>query len=66
MVNISKVGIEGAVLIDLDCYRDGRGFFLEAYQRKRYEEFGLAMEFVQDSRSRSAKNVLRGMHYQIR
>jgi dTDP-4-dehydrorhamnose 3,5-epimerase len=65
MVDFSKLGIEGAVLIELDCHHDGRGFFLETYQRKRYEKFGLGIEFVQDNRSRSAKNVLRGMHYQI-
>ena len=65
MTSVSKVGIEGAVLIELDCHRDGRGFFLETYQRKRYEEFGLALEFVQDNRSRSTKGVLRGLHYQI-
>ena len=65
MTNISKIGIEGAVLIELDCYRDSRGFFLETYQRKRYEKLGLTIEFVQDNRSRSKKNILRGMHYQI-
>ena len=65
MVDFSKVGIHGAVLIDLDCYGDSRGFFLETYQRERYEQSGLDVEFVQDNRSRSSKNVLRGLHYQI-
>jgi dTDP-4-dehydrorhamnose 3,5-epimerase len=65
VVNVSKVGIVGALLITLDCYRDSGGFFLETYQRGRYKEFGVVGEFVQDNRSRSKKNVLRGMHYQI-
>ena len=65
MANVSEVQIKGAVLIELECYQDDRGFFLETYQRKKYEELGLSIEFVQDNRSRSAKNVLRGMHYQV-
>ena len=65
MVNFSKVGIDGAIVIDLECYHDGRGFFLETYRRKQYEQIGLTMDFVQDNRSRSKKNTLRGMHYQI-
>jgi len=47
-------------------FGDARGFFLESYNRKAFAEFGIDAEFVQDNHSRSAKGVLRGLHYQIR
>jgi dTDP-4-dehydrorhamnose 3,5-epimerase len=47
-------------------FGDARGFFLESYNRKTFAALGLAAEFVQDNHSRSAKGVLRGLHYQIR
>src|SRR5262249_27848216 len=44
-----------------------RGFFMESYSRRRYSQLpGLDLEFVQDNRSRSRKNVLRGLHLQRR
>lgn len=46
--------------------RDQRGFFLEAYSRRRYVEAGITDEFVQDNHSRSRQGVLRGLHYQGR
>lgn len=47
-------------------FGDARGFFFESYNRKTFAELGLDAEFVQDNHSRSAKGVLRGLHYQIR
>lgn len=47
-------------------FGDARGFFLESYNRKAFAGLGIDAEFVQDNHSRSAKNVLRGLHYQIR
>jgi dTDP-4-dehydrorhamnose 3,5-epimerase len=47
-------------------FGDARGFFFESYNRKAYAELGIGDEFVQDNHSRSAKGVLRGLHYQIR
>ena len=58
--------IPGALIIELECYGDERGFFLETYQQRRYQELGLDIDFVQDNRSYSRKNVLRGMHYQVK
>ncbi len=46
-------------------FGDARGFFFESYNKRRMSELGLEAEFVQDNHSRSAKNVLRGLHYQI-
>jgi dTDP-4-dehydrorhamnose 3,5-epimerase len=62
----TETPIPGALIIELDCHGDARGFFLETYQRKRYQELGLDVDFVQDNRSCSTKGVLRGMHYQIK
>jgi dTDP-4-dehydrorhamnose 3,5-epimerase len=46
-------------------FGDARGFFLESYNRKAFAEIGIGAEFVQDNHSRSAKGVLRGLHFQI-
>lgn len=47
-------------------FGDARGFFFESYNRRVFAGLGIAAEFVQDNHSRSAKGVLRGLHYQIR
>ena len=46
-------------------FGDERGFFLESYNQKTFNEFGLTRNFVQDNHSRSARGVLRGLHYQL-
>lgn len=51
-------------MVEPDVHRDDRGFFLESYHRLRYQEHGIRDEFVQDNHSRSARGVLRGIHYQ--
>lgn len=61
----TETPIAGAYLIDLDVFEDERGFFLEAYQKRRYADLGLFREFVQDNHSFSKKGVLRGLHYQV-
>lgn len=58
--------LDGFYLIANKVYEDTRGFFLETYQKKRYNEFGMSDDFVQDNQSRSMFGVLRGMHYQIK
>ena len=57
--------IEGALLLQPKLYGDDRGFFLETWNRKVFADIGLDYDFVQDNHSRSSKNVLRGMHYQV-
>jgi dTDP-4-dehydrorhamnose 3,5-epimerase len=54
----------GVVVIEPEVHRDGRGFFLETYSRRRYSGLGVGAEFVQDNHSHSTKGVLRGIHYQ--
>ena len=53
-------------LFEPRVFRDERGFFLESFNRARLAAAGLAAEFVQDNHSGSIRNVLRGLHYQIR
>ncbi len=64
-MKVHKTEIDGACLIDLDVFGDKRGFFLESYEKKRYVDHGINVEFVQDNRSYSGKGVLRGLHYQV-
>ena len=57
--------LDEVFIFSLDCYSDNRGFFVETFQSKRYMEFGINENFVQDNQSRSLKNVLRGLHFTI-
>jgi dTDP-4-dehydrorhamnose 3,5-epimerase len=56
--------IQGLFLIQPKIFGDIRGYFLETWSHKTYEEAGLAVVFVQDNQSKSTKGVLRGLHYQ--
>ena len=58
--------IPEVIVVESDVHRDGRGYFLETYQERRYREGGIAARFVQDNRSRSAMGTLRGLHAQER
>jgi dTDP-4-dehydrorhamnose 3,5-epimerase len=54
------------LIIEPTVFGDERGFFFESFNQKKFLELtGLTVDFVQDNHSRSAKNVLRGLHYQI-
>jgi dTDP-4-dehydrorhamnose 3,5-epimerase len=53
------------LLIELDVFRDGRGFFMETFHAEKFRQHGLPVAFVQDNHSRSAHGVLRGLHYQL-
>lgn len=63
-IRIVETDIEGVVLIEPESFQDDRGFFFESYSKRRFEEHGLALTFVQDNHSRSGRGVLRGLHYQ--
>jgi dTDP-4-dehydrorhamnose 3,5-epimerase len=60
----SSSGLDGVTIVEPEVAADQRGFFLETYRRSAFVEAGIPHEFVQDNHSRSAKGVLRGMHYQ--
>ena len=64
-MKISHSKLKGCVIIEPRVFGDERGFFLETFQAARYEqEAGIDLPFVQDNHSRSARGVLRGMHFQ--
>jgi len=61
---VDQTGIRDLLIITPDIFQDDRGFFTESYRKDKFSEFGLNLEFVQDNHSRSAKNVVRGLHFQ--
>jgi dTDP-4-dehydrorhamnose 3,5-epimerase len=63
-MNITETKIPGLLIIEPKVFGDERGFFMESYNKDRYQEAGVAVEFVQDNLSQSKKGVLRGLHYQ--
>jgi dTDP-4-dehydrorhamnose 3,5-epimerase len=63
----TRTEIAEVLIIEPRVFTDPRGFFLEAYNRRAFHKAtGIDVEFVQDNHSRSARNVLRGLHYQVR
>ena len=65
-MKVMTAGLPGVLLIEPRVFGDDRGFFFESFNQRRWEEAtGLQSCFVQDNHSRSAKGVLRGLHYQI-
>ncbi|MFG6370420.1 MAG: dTDP-4-dehydrorhamnose 3,5-epimerase [Turicimonas muris] len=61
---VEKTPIEGVLLVKPKVFGDKRGFFVETWQKKRYEEAGINLPFVQDNHSMSTKGILRGLHFQ--
>lgn len=62
----TRLAIPDIVLLEPKVFGDDRGFFFESFNQKRVEEaIGRKANFVQDNHSKSAKGVLRGLHYQI-
>jgi len=57
--------IPDVIVIEPKVFADERGFFLESYQKQRFSEAGISLDFVQDNHSKSQQGVLRGLHYQI-
>ena len=66
MIKAKKTPLEGFLILELETFKDDRGFFLETFQEKSYKEAGIKNKFVQDNQSRSSKGVLRGMHFQVK
>jgi dTDP-4-dehydrorhamnose 3,5-epimerase len=63
-MKVDKLPLSGLLLIEPKSFADDRGFFLERYNEKSFQEFDLPTRFVQDNFSRSQKGVLRGLHAQ--
>ncbi|MCW8803051.1 MAG: dTDP-4-dehydrorhamnose 3,5-epimerase [Ignavibacteriaceae bacterium] len=64
-MKVTKTEIPGLLLVQPDIFTDSRGFFIESYNKKRYEESGIPHDFVQDNISKSKKGTVRGLHYQV-
>ena len=62
--NFYETKIKGVYIIEPKVFGDNRGYFMETYNKKHFEEAELKMNFVQDNESRSIKGVLRGLHFQ--
>ena len=63
-MKITELQLSGAFVIEPKVFGDDRGFFLETFNKKRFEDHGLPSSFVQDNLSFSQKGVLRGLHFQ--
>ncbi len=64
-MNVVDTALPGVKLIEPRVFGDDRGFFMETWNVRAFAEAGLDLAFVQDNHSRSARHVLRGLHFQI-
>ena len=65
-MKVTKTKIDGVLILEPKVFGDARGFFMESFNQKAFDEaVGETITFVQDNHSRSAKGVLRGLHYQL-
>lgn len=65
-LKVIPTGIPEVLIIEPKVFGDGRGFFFESFNTRAFEQAtGVGKPFVQDNHSRSARNVIRGLHYQI-
>jgi dTDP-4-dehydrorhamnose 3,5-epimerase len=63
---VNQTSIAGVLLIRPQVHQDSRGFFLESYHQARLAQHGISDVFVQDNHSKSCRNTLRGLHYQLK
>lgn len=63
-MNVISTPLPGVLLLEPKVFGDQRGHFLETFQAERYAAMGMPSRFVQDNWSRSAKGILRGLHFQ--
>ncbi|MHC4326268.1 MAG: dTDP-4-dehydrorhamnose 3,5-epimerase [Planctomycetota bacterium] len=64
-MNIIETNIPGVLVLEPKVFTDERGYFLETFNSKRYEQVGIPGSFVQDNISFSKKGILRGLHFQF-
>jgi dTDP-4-dehydrorhamnose 3,5-epimerase len=64
-MKVQTTEIDGVLIVEPTVFGDDRGFFLESFNERVMREIGIDAHFVQDNHSRSQRNVLRGLHYQI-
>lgn len=63
-MKVSETALPGALILEPQVFGDTRGFFYESYNKAKYVEAGITADFIQSNVSRSARGVLRGLHYQ--
>ena len=63
-MNVIETDLPGVLILEPRVFGDDRGFFMETWNGRRYEELGIPNPFVQDNLSFSARGVLRGLHFQ--
>jgi len=63
-MKVEKTNIEGLLILEPTLFHDSRGYFCETYNRQTFSNFDIDVAFVQDNKSYSNKNVVRGLHYQ--
>lgn len=64
-MKIIHTPIEGLLVLEPKVFEDARGYFLESFHQQRYYEAGITAVFIQDNESKSARGVIRGLHYQL-
>ena len=65
-MKVERTAFADVLLLEPRVLGDARGFFMETWNERAFAALGIREKFVQDNHSRSARNVLRGLHYQIR
>jgi len=63
-VELIETAVRDVLIIEPKVFGDDRGFFMESWNQRSFAQAGLDLDFVQDNHSRSARGVLRGLHYQ--
>lgn len=64
-MKITETAIAEVLILEPQVHGDHRGFFMETWRNSIFEEHGIALQFVQDNHSSSARGILRGLHYQV-
>lgn len=64
-MHIIETDLEGVVILEPQVFGDRRGYFLESYSRRKFDEAVRPIRFVQDNESKSSYGVLRGLHFQM-
>ena len=57
--------IQGLLVIKPELFEDSRGYFFESYNQEKFRQLGIDVTFLQDNESKSGRNVLRGLHFQV-
>jgi dTDP-4-dehydrorhamnose 3,5-epimerase len=65
-MKVTETALPGLLMLEPKVFRDTRGYFLESYNERTLAEAGVRERFVQDNHSFSTRNVVRGLHYQVR